>query len=297
MRLDGFITSIAVVLQKRQTPVITVPSQCDATCSAFTFSLVHLYQGISTTNSTFPILDFYVKFCEEQGVADPTASVDPGQVSLYTASVGSSYAWCAGYLLVSSSTASNCSTSNPLSSNSTALSTSTTTTATPPAATSLQSDSTSSAAAAPTPGADHSNTAAIAGGVVGGVGGAAAIIIVVWFLLRRRRRKPAAPEDDQAAHEKAQLHADDIKPERKELEGTRASQALLEKRPTDILELPANEQVIDNARRKEMPSNEPAGHEMETTENEIAAWDRTARMADSTTLGSGNTRSEGPSAS
>ncbi|ETI26377.1 hypothetical protein G647_03154 [Cladophialophora carrionii CBS 160.54] len=104
-------------------------------------------------------------------------------------------------------------------------------------------------------------------------------------------------EDDQAAHEKAQLHSDDIKPERKEPEGTRASQALLEKRPTDISEFPANEQGIDNARLKEMPSNEPAGHEMGTTENEIVAWDRMARMADSTTLGRGNTRREGPSAS
>ncbi|EXJ56595.1 hypothetical protein A1O7_06939 [Cladophialophora yegresii CBS 114405] len=234
------------------------------------------YQGSSTTNATYSILSFYVNWCAEQGLAEPTASVDPEQISSYTASVGSSYAWCAGYLLVSSSVASNCSTSNPpttsttsasiSSSSSTAPSTSTSTTASPPRATSSQPDSTLGAAAAPTPAADHSNTAAIAGGVVGGVGGAAVVIIVVWFLLRRRRKKPAALQDDQAAHEKAQLHSDDMKPDRKELEGTPASQALLEKRPTAISELPANGEVADNARLKEMPSNEPAGHEMDHRE-------------------------------
>jgi hypothetical protein len=131
------------------------------------------------------------------------------------------------------------------------------------------------------------------------VGGTAVIVIVGWFLLRQRRRSrsPPALGDDQGAHEKAQLHSDDVKPDRKELEGTKASQALLEKRPPDISELPANEEITDKARLAEMPSNEPTGHEMETTENEMAALDRMAKMTDSTTLGSGNTRSEGPSAS
>jgi hypothetical protein len=80
-----------------------------------------------------------------------------------------------------------------------------------------------------------------------------------------------------------------VKPDRKELEGTKASQALLEKRPPDISELPANEEITDKAKLVEMPSNEPTGHEMETTENEMAALDRMAKMTDSTTLGSGNT--------
>ncbi|KIW65079.1 hypothetical protein PV04_07363 [Phialophora macrospora] len=83
----------------------------------------------------------------------------------------------------------------------------------------------------------------------------------------------------------------------KELEGTQASQALLEKKPPVISELPANEEIIDKARLKEMPSNEPTGYEMETTENEMAALDRMAKMTDSTTLGSGNSSSLGPSAS
>ena len=141
-----------------------------------------------------------------------------------------------------------------------------------------------------------SNAAEVGGGVGGGVGGAALIIVVAWFALRKRRTKPTSVEDT-GVPEKAQLHSDDIKPDRKELEGTKASQNMLEKRATNLSELPANEEVIDKHRSKEMPSNEPAGHEMETTENEMAALDRMARMTDSTTLGSGNTKSEEPPAS
>jgi hypothetical protein len=64
-----------------------------------------------------------------------------------------------------------------------------------------------------------------------------------------------------------------------------------------LSELPANEEIIDINRSKEMPANEPPSHEMETTENEMAALDRMARMTGSTTLGSGNPCSERPSAS
>ena len=98
---------------------------------------------------------------------------------------------------------------------------------------------------------------------------------------------------EQPVHEKAQLPSDDVKRDRKELEGTIACQAMLEKR-TIISELPANEDVDQN-RLKELPANEPAGHEMETTENEMTALDRMARVQDSTTLGNDNARSDGQS--
>ena len=74
------------------------------------------------------------------------------------------------------------------------------------------------------------------------------------------------------------------------MEGTEASRHLPAKGPVGFSELPANEMVVDKDKLKEMPSNEPAGHEMETTENEMAALDRMARMnrlTDSTTFGGG----------
>ena len=125
----------------------------------------------------------------------------------------------------------------------------------------------------------HSHTAAIAGGVVGGVSGIAVVVILIWLILKRRRKTPAQDENH-LAHEKAQLHSDDFKPDRKELEGTGASKNMLQKQP---IELPANEVVHDQNRPNEMASNEPAGHEMETTENEMAVLDRLARAANSST--------------
>lgn len=142
----------------------------------------------------------------------------------------------------------------------------------------------------------RSHRAAIAGGVVGGVIGLALVVVLAWFVWRKRRTRPVQREE-QAGHEKAQLHSDELKPDRKELSGTAASQSMLEKKPTDISELPANERVVDKHRSQEMASNEPAAHEMETTENEMAALDRMARMTDSTTLSSGNTRSQEPPSS
>lgn len=142
----------------------------------------------------------------------------------------------------------------------------------------------------------HSHTAAIAGGVVGGVIGFALVILLAWVVWRKRRTRPV-PREEHTGHEKAQLHSDDLKPDRKELSGTAASPGMLEKKPTEVSELPANELVVDRHRSQEMASNEPAAHEMETTENEMAALDRMARMTDSTTLSSGNTRSQEPPSS
>jgi hypothetical protein len=65
---------------------------------------------------------------------------------------------------------------------------------------------------------------------------------------------------------------------------------MLEKQ-NHIAEMPANEEVEDRHRKlEEMPSNEIAGHEMETTENEMRALDSLAQQSagDSTLVGSGS---------
>ena len=98
--------------------------------------------------------------------------------------------------------------------------------------------------------------------------------VFVFFLRRRSQRKRRAPPPTQDPHEKAQLHADDLKPDRKELEGTKASRALLE-RKGNLAEMPANEEV----ERKDLPemnSNQIVGNELETTENEMRVLDRQA---------------------
>jgi hypothetical protein len=126
--------------------------------------------------------------------------------------------------------------------------------------------------------------------VVGAVVGLAIVAVLSWLALRRRRRILSARQAS-GSHEKSQLHSEDIRPDRKELEGTLGSGDMLERKPTEFAEMPANEEVIqDNL--KEMPSNEPACQEMETTENEMAALDRLARSAQSTTLVGDKTTSD-----
>lgn len=99
------------------------------------------------------------------------------------------------------------------------------------------------------------NTAAIAGGVVGGVGFLGIILGIAFFIRHHRRRhRTSTSVTPGNPHEKAQLHSDDIKPDRRELAGSKVSQNMLE-RQTVVSELPANEEV----RRKdglleEMPS-------------------------------------------
>ncbi len=96
--------------------------------------------------------------------------------------------------------------------------------------------------------------------------------------------EPRAPEEEPGnATEEAQLHSDDVKPNRKELQGTEGSREMLGERPTEVAEMAANEEVVGN-NLKERPFNETPGHELETTENELAALDRLARLTDSTTL-------------
>lgn len=91
-----------------------------------------------------------------------------------------------------------------------------------------------------------SNTGAIAGGVVGGVGGLAVIGVIIFFVMRRRRRRRTNSTQQRPApsppQEKAQLHSDDLKPQRTELEGRNAQRGLREdERP--MSELPVDEEV------------------------------------------------------
>ncbi|KAK5228335.1 hypothetical protein LTR72_002218 [Exophiala xenobiotica] len=136
---------------------------------------------------------------------------------------------------------------------------------------------------------DH--TGAIAGGVVGGVAGLAMVILMAVFFWRRRRKSRAPVEEPSIVTERAQLHADDVKPDRKELQGTGDSREMLEKQPAEVAEMAANEEVVAN-NLKELPSNETPGHELETTENEMAALDRLARMTDLTTLVHGSSKTD-----
>lgn len=118
------------------------------------------------------------------------------------------------------------------------------------------------------------NTRAIAGGTVGGVT-CIALIVGLFFFIRRHRKRKFQPGNEERT-EKAQLHSDDIKPDRKELFGSKVPQDMLE-RKTVLSELPANEEVIRrNGQLEELPSNEPVGQEMETTENEMRELDRLA---------------------
>jgi uncharacterized surface protein with fasciclin (FAS1) repeats len=108
------------------------------------------------------------------------------------------------------------------------------------------------------------NIGAIVGGVVGGVGGIALIIILLWFIRRQRQRKSpqiAAQQQEQkdGQFERAQLHGDDLKPDRKELSGTAASYQMLEK-PGTVSELPANEGVMKrDGGLAEVPSDRSEG--------------------------------------
>lgn len=99
-------------------------------------------------------------------------------------------------------------------------------------------------------------------------------ILGIFLFIRRHRRRQGKAQFHDEPHEKAQLHSDDIKPDRMELTGSKVPQSMLEKQ-TVLSELPANEEIMrHNESAEEMPSNETPGHEMETTENEMRALDR-----------------------
>ena len=81
-----------------------------------------------------------------------------------------------------------------------------------------------------------SNAGVIAGGVVGGAAGLAFVGLLIFFLRRHRKRNLSGDH----IRDKPQLHSDDLKPDRKEMEGSKASRDLLEKQGK-IAEMPANE--------------------------------------------------------
>ena len=79
--------------------------------------------------------------------------------------------------------------------------------------------------------------------------------------LRQFRQRHIAPQEPVVVHEKAQLHSDDIKPDRQELEG---SGDMLVKKQTEFAEMPANELFVKD-KGEIMSSNTPASHETEAT--------------------------------
>jgi hypothetical protein len=103
---------------------------------------------------------------------------------------------------------------------------------------------------------------AIAGAAVGAVVGFLAIVgLLTFFLLRRRRQKrhdKAAEADHHPQVEKAQLHSDDLKRDRKELVG----ESEIKRKPVPVAEMPANEDPERIA--SELPVNEIVGSEMDS---------------------------------
>lgn len=115
------------------------------------------------------------------------------------------------------------------------------------------------------------NTGAVIGATVGIVLGVLLLCGVTLLLfLRRRQSKKSKSEtqyttqdgDDPTKTEKAQLHSDDIKPVRKELEGDVPNKK--DERIEEVVEMPANEPVEG---AKELPANEIMGSEMDATKN------------------------------
>ena len=215
----------------------------------------------------------------------PPISLDLAAISSSRSSIGSSASWCADYNFDHGSSASNCTTatSTPLAGSSTAPVT--------PGRTSSHAIATHSTSPAPVP--HHLSKGGIAGAVIGGVVGTALVLLAAFLVIRLRRKRRANRLDE--AHEKPQLHSEDFKPDRNELQGTKASQTLLEKKGF-VAELPANEDPLSSELTgtgvSEMTTNEDAGHEMETTENEMKALDRLVGTG-GTAVGNGEAESRG----
>lgn len=127
------------------------------------------------------------------------------------------------------------------------------------------------------------STGALAGIAVGAaLGGMLVLAAVIFFIWRHRRavkrRKTAHPETTaQTEQEKAQLHSDDYKPRREELEGSEAAIKVRQVGGLNELEHDPISRV-----RSEMSVNEPAAREMSSG---------MPSMADSSTLVSSGSRS------
>ena len=124
----------------------------------------------------------------------------------------------------------------------------------------IASTATTTAAATASPSAvpDSLKPGSIAGIVVGAFVGLALFVALAVFTLRRKRKTSQEKlATDNLQSEKAQLHSDDLKPDRKELQASRPSGS-----PGTFAELPAKEPV---ARGTEMPANEVVGAEMQAS--------------------------------
>lgn len=94
--------------------------------------------------------------------------------------------------------------------------------------------------------------------------------VTLLLFLRARRAKKRKLEtqyttqdgDGPAEDGKAQLHSDEVKPVRKELEGDAPDKKI--KQIGEVMEMPANEPV---EAKKELPANEIVGFEMDTARN------------------------------
>jgi hypothetical protein len=118
----------------------------------------------------------------------------------------------------------------------------------------------------------------VIGAALGGsVGGLLLLALVAGAVIIRRKRHRKALEAAQANAEKPQLHSDDFKPKREELEET------------------AGKKHFDHTLMSELPSNEPVEEKKELLVNEVVAaeLDNKVRMpktdvsSQSTKVGSG----------
>ena len=100
-----------------------------------------------------------------------------------------------------------------------------------------------------------------------------------------RMRMPSMAREAREACEVCRDNSDDLQPDRKELAGTQAPREMLQKRPTDVTEMSANEEILQDW-LKEMPSNEIPRSEVVITQNGIVP------LTDSTTLTSQRSTSD-----
>ena len=127
------------------------------------------------------------------------------------------------------------------------------------------------------------STGALAGTAVGAALGSmlvlAAVIFFIWRHRRAARRRKTESADVIAGtqEEKAQLHSDEYKPRREELEGSKAAMKVRQIGGLNELEHDPISRV-----RSEMSANEPAAREMSST---------MPSTADSSTLVSSGSRS------
>jgi hypothetical protein len=130
------------------------------------------------------------------------------------------------------------------------------------AASASATDSTNSTAS------ESGSGSVLIGAILGAIGGLLVLNLIVfttWFILRRKRRQRLRQAEEHGTDDtddadkdgktlgKAQLHADDIKPQH-EMQGSLPSWRLLAKRQTTVVELPVDGHF---RRRGELPPRSP----------------------------------------